>query len=132
MGHRKVLIDTSVIIDYIRKKQKEKSDLYKLFDKQYILYISAVSCFELYAGLNETNRKLTEIILAHINRHNFDGDVAQNAALIYNNLKKRNQIIEIRDIFIAASAASLNIPLATKNIKHFARIQEIELLESII
>jgi predicted nucleic acid-binding protein len=89
MGHRKVLIDTSVIIDYIRKKQKEKSDLYKLFDKHYILYMSAVSYFELYAGLNETNRKLTEIILDHIHSINFDADVAQNAALIYNNLKEK-------------------------------------------
>jgi hypothetical protein len=38
MENTSVLIDTSVIIDYIRAKQKEKSLLYLLFKHDYELF----------------------------------------------------------------------------------------------
>ena len=129
MGNPKILIDTSIIIDYIRKINKENSDLYKYFENDYQIYISSITTFEIYTGLNEVNKKLINIIFKKFHEINFDNSIAKNASTIYNDLKKQNQIIEIRDIFIAASAIQYKLPIATKNLKHFSRIKNLNIAE---
>jgi tRNA(fMet)-specific endonuclease VapC len=57
----------------------------------------------------------------------FTEDVAKQAAIIYHQLKKKNQLIEFRDIFIAATCIVNNIPLVTANRKHFDRIEGLQL-----
>ena len=131
MGNSRILIDTSIIIDYIRKTNKENSELYKYFKKDCKIYISTITTFEIYNGLNEINKNLIDIIFKRLHKINFDNKVAKKASVIYNDLKKQNQIIEIRDIFIAASAITYNIPIATKNQKHFSRIKNLDIAESI-
>ena len=41
---------------------------------------------------------------------------------IFNELKSKNQIIEVPDIFIAATAIHNKLPIATLNTNHFDRI----------
>ena len=43
-------------------------------------------------------------------------------------LKSDNRIIEFSDIFIAATAIANNMPLSTLNVKHFERIDDLELV----
>ncbi len=57
----------------------------------------------------------------------FDSIIADSSALIYRNLKEQNKLIEFRDIFIAATAVANNLCLATLNIKHFKRVENIKL-----
>ena len=40
----------------------------------------------------------------------------------FNELKSKNQIIEVPDIFIAATAIHNKLPIATLNTNHFDRI----------
>ena len=49
MEDRRILIDTSVVIDHFRKKNKHKSLLYELA-KENILFLSAISKFEFLVG----------------------------------------------------------------------------------
>ena len=56
-------------------------------------------------------------------------NVAEIASSIAKKLKAENKIIEFRDIFIAATAIANNMPLTTLNIKHFNRIDDLELIE---
>jgi len=58
----------------------------------------------------------------------FDARQAKEAAKIYQVLKKSNKLIEFRDIFIASCAIIQNIPIATFNIDHFERIEDIKIL----
>ncbi len=129
MGNSKILIDTSIIIDYIRKEHKEKSVLYTYFEKDYKIYISTITTFEIYNGLNKINQDLIDIIFKRLYEINFDNSIAKQASIIYNDLKKRNKIIEIRDIFIAASAIIYKLPVASKNLKHFKRIKNLVVVE---
>jgi tRNA(fMet)-specific endonuclease VapC len=55
-------------------------------------------------------------------------EISIKSAEIYNQLKKKNQIIEFRDIFIAATAIHHQLPIKTLNKKHFNRIEGLELL----
>ena len=65
MEDRRILIDTSVVIDHFRKKNKEKTLLYEL-SKTNTLFLSAISKFEFFfadsclASIN--NYKITRYI----------------------------------------------------------------------
>ena len=57
----------------------------------------------------------------------FDVNQSIIAAETFRELKRRNTLIEFRDILIASAAISERIPLATLNTKHFERIKALNL-----
>ncbi len=128
MEHSRVLIDTSVIIAYLRKQKKEKSEFWSLIQK-YECAISTITLFELHSGAKNTHqREDVETLKAYLEIVPFDILQAKQASIIFQTLKKSNKLIEFRDIFIASCAISQNIPLATLNRDHFERIDNIKLL----
>jgi tRNA(fMet)-specific endonuclease VapC len=48
---------------------------------------------------------------------------------IYKDLKKKNKMISIPDIFIASTAISNQIPIATLNQKHFVRVRGLKFID---
>jgi len=54
--------------------------------------------------------------------------VSFKAAEIYHRLRTSNQMIEFRDIFIAAICLVNDLPIATLNKKHFKRIDDLKIL----
>jgi predicted nucleic acid-binding protein len=125
---RRILIDTSVVIDHFRKKNKEKSLLYEL-SKVNTLFLSAISKFEFLVGTKNSQISQTEKIIEGFYILSFNSNVAEIASSIAKKLKAKNKIIEFRDIFIAATAIANSMPLTTLNIKHFNRIDDLELIE---
>ena len=69
----------------------------------------------------------TEEIIEGFDILSFNSNVADVASDIAKKLKAKNKIIEFRDIFIAATAIANDMPLSTLNIKHFERIDDLEL-----
>ena len=55
-------------------------------------------------------------------------DVGEEAARIFQDLRKRNQRIGHRDILIAATAITHNLPMLTENKKDFSRVTGLTLL----
>jgi len=43
-------------------------------------------------------------------------------------LEKKGELIEIRDLFIGAITKKADLPLVTKNIAHFKRVPDIEVI----
>ena len=126
MEDRGILIDTSVIIDHFRKKNKQQSLLYEL-SKENKLFLSAISKFEFLVGTKRAQIRQTEKIIEGFDILSFNSNVADVASDIAKKLKAKNKIIEFRDIFIAATAIANDIPLSTLNVKHFERIDDLEL-----
>lgn len=58
-----------------------------------------------------------------------DKDVAIKAAEIFLHIKSSNQLIEFRDIFIAATSIINQLELFTLNRKHFINIPDIKLFD---
>lgn len=54
--------------------------------------------------------------------------VAERAGEIFRSLHSTGQMIEISDIFIAATALANNLPVKTLNIRHFERVKGIKLV----
>jgi len=60
----------------------------------------------------------------------FNGESAVIASELYKDLKSKNRLIDMADIVFASIAVSNSIPLATLNLKHFSRIEGLEILTS--
>lgn len=128
MDNPKLLIDTSIIIDHFRKKDKRHTLLIQLYQK-YMLYISSVTVFELYNGASTTEKlRDIELLLKNVKVVDFTSKIAFEASKIYRQLLSDNKIIEFRDIFIASSAIVNKIPLSTLNLSHFERIKNLKMI----
>ncbi len=128
MENKIVLLDTSVLIDNFRKKNKEKSLLVNLtyrFDK---FCISSITEFEIYIGASGIQSAFWENILETINVIPFDSKAARAAVSISHQLKKKRKTVDKADLFIAAIAVANNLPIATLNRKHFEHINNLELI----
>ena len=129
MATQRILIDSSLIIDYFRKKKKDKAPLYQLFQRNNNLFISTLTIYELLCGAkNEQLQNDTEKILALFNVIEFGTIEASKAANLYKLLKKQNKIIETIDILIAATALSHSLSIATLNKAHFIRFQDLQIV----
>lgn len=127
MENRTILVDTSLLIDFFRKKNKKNSIFYSL-NQTYTIYISAVTEFEFLAGVGDDNTRSITHFFESVTVCPFDSRASVIAGSIYRNLKSRNQMIEFRDIFIGATAIAQGLPIATLNEEHFKRIENLEML----
>jgi predicted nucleic acid-binding protein len=123
-----MVIDTGIFIEHLRAKDKTATTLFELSEEPE-LFISAVSLYELYMGAT-TKEKQADVknITEGLSILPFTDAVAEKAGEIYHRLRKTNQIIEFRDIFIAATCLTFNLPIATLNKKHFRRIDGLKIL----
>ena len=124
-----MVVDTGVFINYLRTKDKSTTILQKLSDEAE-LYISSITLYELYMGATSPQKWLdVKILTDDIPELVFSKNIAEKAAIIYQELKKENKIIEFRDIFIAATALIHDLPVLTTDIKHFTRVNGLKLFE---
>jgi len=127
MENRRVLIDTSIVIEYLRSQNRKISTFVKLF-KDNELCLSTISIFELYNGATtESKRQDIETLCGELEIIDFDSNIAKTASVIYRDLRSKNKLIEFRDILISATAMQYELPVATLNIKHFERIENLQL-----
>lgn len=128
MGSRRVLIDTSILIEYFRKRDKTKTLLFKLIKNDYHLAVSTITYFEYLNG--SANELFSKKLFSIIEIKSFDEFQSKKASEIFKDLKRKNLLVDFRDILIAACALCENIPLCTLNIKHFTRIENLTILNN--
>jgi tRNA(fMet)-specific endonuclease VapC len=129
MEDRRMVVDTGIFIDYLRSKDKSKTILQNLPD-DVELYISSVTLYELYMGATSPQKWIdVKTLTDDIPVLPFTKTISEKAAIIYQELKKENKIIEFRDIFIAATAMTHNLPVLTRNKRHFTRVKGLKLRE---
>ncbi len=122
MADKIILADTSVLIDYFRKTDKENSVLISLFDQGYDFTISAITYYEIYSGTTNNQISFWQNLLQKTRILPLDEIVAQVAVDINIELKRKRKQIEMADLFIAATAIAYKLPFATLNKKHFDRV----------
>jgi len=129
MADKIILVDTSILIDYYRKTEKANSTWVALVRQGYKFAISAVTKYEIYSGATKNQLSFWDNILQAIEVIPFDEVSAQTAVGINSALKTKRKQIDIADLFIAATAISYNLSLATLNKKHFERIETLTLVD---
>ena len=123
-----ILLDTSILIDFYRKKDKSKSVLFQLEKGHHQLAISVITQFEIYKGAKEEKIQFWNDFFQRLVILPFNSETALLAATVDNELKKISKQIDLADLFIAATAINANIPCATLNKKHFERIENLQLI----
>ena len=124
---KKLVVDTSVIIDFLRSNNKEDSLLYKLAEED--LYISIVTHTELYAGKsvweNSEARESLEKVLSGMSFVALDKRISERAGYI-----KSYSNISLIDALIASTALIGSMELMTLNIKDFEKVKGLKIFKS--
>lgn len=126
MAATDLVIDTGIFIEHLRAKDKRKTTLFSISSDTKI-FTSAVTPYELYMGATtDEKKKDVQILTEDITVLPFNDEVAMQASIIYHKLRRANQLIEFRDIFIGATCLVYGLPVRTTNNKHFNRIEGIQ------
>jgi predicted nucleic acid-binding protein len=119
-----LLIDTDIFIDYLKSIQTACA---LLDSSQFDIYYSSWTRKELLAkpGLRESERQEIEVLLARFRMISVDDAIAEKYWVL---LKKyESQGLHQADAIVSATAWEKNLPLLTRNQRHFRFISEIEL-----
>jgi tRNA(fMet)-specific endonuclease VapC len=130
MADKKLMIDTSILIDYFRKSDKANSRLLAHFKQYNQLYISSITEFEVYNGATDLHKQFWEGMLLRLTILDFDSKAARQAAEIVGQLKTKRKTIDKPDLFIAATAIVHGLTFDTLNQKHFVHIDNLDLLKT--
>ena len=124
-----MVIDTGIFIDYLRAGNKDTTTLQNLPDNTDV-FVSSVTLYELYMGATSTEKwKDVELLTNGLPVLPISKQVAERAGMIYQELRRSNEMIEFRDIFIAALAMVHGLPVLSRNRKHFRRIKGLMLVK---
>jgi len=120
----KICLDTDACIELIRQSTKIEDHFKK--NRDILGFVSTITVFEL--NLRKTNLDKVKALLDRTFILPFDEKTAIEASRILKNLTKKGMMMEMRDLFIAATAISNNCDLLTFNKKHFQHVEELELV----
>lgn len=124
------LLDTSIIIDYLRGKPTVVDLLDNIKGD---LYSSYICLAELYEGINRVKNvdKMEQAVIKFFASlsgiYGVDGDIARKFGEIRADLKNKGNVIEDLDIMIAVTCLTNDLTLLTQNRKHFERIDNLNI-----
>jgi len=130
----KLFIDTSIFIDCLRRKVVNSSRHFlESLITDNIGFTSAITVAELSVGahLSQRNDALDKTLelISIVEVVDINKAVAVEGGKIYSRLVKEGGMIELNDCLISATSISHGInKIVTRNINHFERIKEIEVL----
>jgi len=123
------LLDTSIIIDYLRGKQSAVELLNNIEGE---LVSSYVCLAELYEGVfrvnnsNEMEKAVNKFFSSLVFVYGLDKKVSKKFGELRALLKKKGKIIEDLDLILAATCIVNNLTLITLNQKHFSHIPDLQ------
>ncbi len=111
-----VLVDTDVLIDFLRGKEKAREFMVSLAGDADII-CSAITVAEIHAGMKEQERAKTQELLDSLTIIDVTRQIAEKAGSYRRTI--RSHALELDDCMIAASAYLKGAALATGNAKHY-------------
>ena len=134
MDNQRVIIDTDILVDFLRDNVKATSLVARLENDKARLATTTINAFELYLGAHKSREPEKA---AHATRQLLDRLVllpltlksAQRAGHIYADLEKQGQPIGLRDTFIGAIALTRDYKVATRNLDHFKKIDNLQIID---
>jgi predicted nucleic acid-binding protein len=115
----KILLDTSVLIDVLRRRNGRREALAVLVRAHESLATTSLNIAELYAGMRPGEEASTEALLDGLECFDLTGNAARLAGKLKNQWSKRGQTLSLADALIAAIAIEERCALLTDNRKDF-------------
>ncbi|MBA4417992.1 MAG: hypothetical protein C0392_08800 [Syntrophus sp. (in: bacteria)] len=111
-----ILIDTDVLINFLRGKEKARDFLRSIVNES-VICCSTITVAELYAGMRLHEAEKTAALLDGLQIIDCNRQIAEKAGSYKTSIK--NQKLDLCDCIIAATAFISNAVLATGNDKHY-------------
>jgi predicted nucleic acid-binding protein len=124
------MVDSSLLIDYFRKTDKNNARLVTHFKNYRQLYISSITEFEILNGAKQLHLEFWEGMSPRFIVLDFNSEAARQAAAITEQLRVKRKTIDKPDLFIAATAIANGLYFDTLNVKHFIHIDKLLMLTS--
>ena len=99
-----ILLDSSILIELFRKKDKEKTLFYRLAEPYKPLFISSITYYEIGIGNRKSHYDYWGKLSKNLRILSFDKECSDIAISIYLDLLKTNKMIDLADILIGATA----------------------------
>ena len=128
-----ICFDSDFIIDFLRGKADAIDKMKSLEQSATQIVTTAINSLEVFVGIvsldSATSQRviLTRNFLDSLVVLPFDHIASLKAATLLNFLKRKGTLIGLKDTLIAAIAIMNNVPLLTRNVKHFEKIPDLVL-----
>lgn len=128
MKYGPIVVDTDLVIDFLRGAGVGAAVVPRWL-RSAQLRLSAITLFELRSGLDWQERgRSIESLFVH-DPLPFDKDAALRAGDVETTLRSSGMRIGVADTQQAGVCLAANLPLATRNVKHFNRVRGLELVD---
>jgi len=126
-----IILDTNILVNILRKKDRGKQ--WRDFLKDKSIALTSLTAFELFLGAElskkrEENIKAVKKLIQEFPIIPFSVKSAYIAGNIYSDLQKEGKMIDLNDIYIAAITLEHDAELATDNIDHYQRIPRLKII----
>jgi len=112
------LVDTSVLIDYLRGR-RDAAELLENERAAAPLHASEITRLEVLAGMQPAEEDGTRLLLSTLVWHPVDTEVAEEAGSLGREWLPSHHTIDSADLAIAATAIRTGSRLLTRNVRHF-------------
>ena len=123
---KRFLIDTDVIIDHLRGKEKARSYLRQIKSEHSNVLYSVITKAELYSGVQPKEEEKMTRLLNSMEEIRVDGEIAIAAGRYRKSFFSSHGLL-LPDALIASSAKNVGAILVTLNKKHYP-MRDIEIL----
>lgn len=124
------LLDTSVIIDYLRGKKKTVDLIDNIEGSLTSSYVCLAELFEGVYRANNTEHVKEAVVDFFASLSTIFGlnvEIAERFGQIRKELKTKGNIIEDLDIFVAATCMVYDLELVTYNKRHFSHVSDLRI-----
>lgn len=124
-----ILADTDVLIDFLAGIAPVREQVWSYAEAEQ-LQTTAITCFELLSGATKGKRfDRIRGLLDLLPVLPLDREAAQRAAEVRHELERTGQSIGMADSLIAGIALANDLPLLTRNRRHFERVAHLRLVD---
>lgn len=115
----KLLLDTSVLIDVLRYRNRRHEWLTELVRGGHTVSTTTLNIAEIYAGMRPGEEGKTEALLDGLEAHELNGSDARIAGKLKSTWARKGRTLTLADTIIAAIAIGRGCALVTDNGKDF-------------
>lgn len=115
----RLLLDTSVLIDVLRRKRGRRELLAELAREGHTLATTALNVAEVYAGMRSQEEAQTEVFLGALDCYELTGVAGRLAGSLKSSWARKGRTLTLADAIVAAVALERGCVLMTDNRKDF-------------